>query len=191
MGPTEDDPPAFARPGAPSSSLSLSSTIARPKLKRNDAESVRIFLRSYDQYVTEIEARALKWALTEVVASDALPISMKLYIDDGYLDSSIALGFIPGVSSIDDLTDEILRIFLEEKSSESKETLTLASVDSIVSKKLKMDMRDRSATSRMQGLFISYRTIQRDNGLSWVLEKQPTRCCQPYTLGHQARSSEG
>lgn len=86
---------------------------------------------------------------------------MKLCIDDGYLASSIALGFIPGVSSTDDLTDEILRKFLEATSSESKETLTLASLDSIVSKKLKMDLRDRSATSRMQGLFMSYHTILR------------------------------
>lgn len=49
----------------------------------------------------------------------------------------------------------------------------LSSLDKIVAKHLSRNTSDPSATSRMQGLFISYITLLRRNDLSWVVKEKP------------------
>ena len=99
------------------------------------------------------------------------PFNLKYCLDAEYLQAAILLKRITNVESYDALTDEQLRVFLENKSKESENTITLASLDKIISNSLRMNMNDRDASSRMEGLFISYIMILRRNGLSWVPEK--------------------
>ncbi len=163
--PTEEKP---VRATQQSSVVALASTIKHPYLNKNDSESIRVFLRKYDKYVVEIEARA-KQLGDEMSSTTAKPISLVFCVDAEYLESAIALGFIPGVSRSGELTDEKLRSYLEGKATESKDTITLNSLNALVSKNLRTNMHDPSATSRMQSLFIQYHTLLRKHGVQWVL----------------------
>ena len=88
-----------------------------------------------------------------------------------FLRSTIRLGLIKAVKSYSDLSDVQLRTYLEEKREENVTTLSVAKIDEIVSNELRMDMKDTSATSRMERLFISYDMILDKHGLSWIPEK--------------------
>jgi len=153
-----------------SGNFALSTVINHPTLRKHDSESIRIFLRRYDQYCTEIAERAAQFGDDTV---SARPVQLKFCVDSEYLASAISLGFISGATSLEDLTDAVLRTYLDTKSGASKETVTLSKLDRIVEKQLSMNMSDPSATSRMQGLFISYTTLLRKNGLSWVVTDSP------------------
>ena len=150
--------------------LNISTNINHPTLRKHDAESIRIFLRKYDQYVTEIVERSAQYGDVDA-AGTARPVQLKFCVDSEYLASAIDLGFVDGVDTIEELTDPLLRAYLEKKAETSKETVTLSALDKMVEKHLSMNMSDPSATSRMQGLFISYTTLLRKSGLSWVLKE--------------------
>lgn len=68
------------------------------------------------------------------------------------------------------LSDEVHLNHMSGKAEESKQAVTLDVLDSMVNRHLKMDMKDNSATSRMQTLFESYVTILRRNSLKWWIE---------------------
>ncbi len=54
------------------------------------------------------------------------------------------------VASYEAFTEENLRTFLEKKAEAGKETITLSTLDAVFAKSLRLDMSDRSATSRME-----------------------------------------
>jgi transposase InsO family protein len=160
-------------------SSSVSTSVNYPRLNKANAESIRVFLRLYDQYVEEVRARAQQLVPGEVSTEAVRPVKLKFCVDPEYLESIIALGFIKDVQSYESLTDEILRQFLETKSQESKESVTIDILDKIVDRSLKMDMTDRNAESRMQNLFVSYHGILRRNGIAWLLTAN-----QSVAVGH-------
>jgi len=160
------NPTPSEAPTAGLSNLSIATPINHPTLRRHDAESTRVFLRKYDQYVTEISERAAQYGDTS-----ARPVQLKFCVDSEYLSSAIGLGFIKDITKLEDLTDAVLRTYLDKKAETSKETVTLSSLDRMVDKQLSMNMADPSATSRMQALFISYYSLLRKSGLTWVLEE--------------------
>lgn len=53
--------------------------------------------------------------------------------------------------------------------------MNLASLTDIVSKELQMNMKDRDAKSRIQGLFINYIGIVRRNDLNRIIAKKLNR----------------
>ncbi len=55
----------------------------------------------------------------------------------------------------------------------SEETVTLSSLDElllVIKRSLRMDMKDKIATSRVHIFFISYITVLRNHGPSWILK---------------------
>ena len=149
---------------------SFSTAVAHFKLLRFDVESVRVFLRLYDAYKNEIRARAEQLVL-EVAPSTAeiaRPVNLKYCVEQEYLHTAALLGRIPDVSSYDALTDDQLRLFLEQKAKESSDTITLSMLDKIVHESLRMNMNDNNANSRMEALFVSYVILLRRHGLMWV-----------------------
>lgn len=90
-------------------------------------------------------------------------MNFKYCIDREYLESALALGFIPGVDNYDDIIDTVLRKYIEERSQESKDSLNLVSLNAIISDGLEMDMTDRNAKSRIEPLFFSYQKLLRRN----------------------------
>lgn len=146
----------------------ISTSVNHPRLLRTDAESIRIFLRLYDQYKDEVSARALQLTDNGSSTEAVRPVNLKFCVDADWLESAVTLGFINDAESVDEVTDSILREYLDTKAEASKDTVTVDSIDALVDKELKMDMSDRSATSRMEALFAMYTTMLRRNGLSWI-----------------------
>ena len=160
-------------------SVPISITVSHPRLVETDAESIRTFLRKYDKYCHEIRSRALQIAGGSGAADAVKPIDLKFCIDVEYLESSIALGFIPGVDSYETLTDTEVRNFLNSRAVESKEVVTLDKLDKIVDGELRTNMRNNNATARMKDLFASYYTILSRNGLKWIVTEN-----QKVSVGH-------
>ena len=149
----------------------MTSFANHPRLLNSDAESVRVFLLAYDQYCREVNARAVQLTVSDAVVTETIrPVSIKYCVDAEYIESALLLDLIPGATDYKSLTDDVLRKYLEDKARESKETVSLATLDKIVERKLHMNMSDSSAKSRMQSLFVSYTTLLRRHGLAWVLE---------------------
>lgn len=160
----------------PNAASFVSTSVDHPRLINADASSVRTFLRQYDQYVTEVKERAQQLVATGSVTTEAVrPVNLKFCVDADYLESVIELGLIKdgddqdAVTSVEALTSRTLRSFLNSKVKENKDTVDLSSLDSIIKSQLKMDMSDRNAQSRVENLFISYRTLLRRNGLGWIV----------------------
>ncbi len=98
-------------------SSTLSTTIDHPKLLKTDAESVRVFLRLYDQYVNEVRSRAQQLGGDKSAALEiARPVNLKFCVDAEFLESAISLGFIPGATSYEELDEKTLRTFFRRQS---------------------------------------------------------------------------
>lgn len=81
------------------------------------------------------------------------PVDLKFCMDVDFLESSIDLGFITNDTSYEDLTDEQVRAFVETRSADSKEVVTLEKLDKIVKNELRTNMKNSNAKARMQDLF--------------------------------------
>lgn len=145
-------------------------SVEHPRLICTDAESVRTFLRKYDQYVSELTSRARQLNKCTNVSEPVRAVELKFCVDVDFIESSITLGFVENATSYEKLTDEQLRTFLEGRVQESKDVVTLDTLDKIVKNRLHTDMRNTNAKTRIQDLFASYNTILRNNGLLWIIE---------------------
>lgn len=150
-------------------SQGLRTSITYPKLVRRDGESIRTFLSQYEQYVNEVEERSAQVG-GDTTLEPIRPVSLKFCVEAQWLRSTIRLGFIPDVKDYKDLSDEQLSTYLKSLSAESEDTITLSTLDALVKSKLRMNMREKSASLRMQYLFSSYDTLLEENGLLWVFE---------------------
>ena len=149
----------------PEASPFLAMSVNHPRLVRTDAESIRVFLRLYDQYSKEVTARVEQLTVSPATTEAVRPVNLKYCVDPEYLESAIDLGLIEDVEN-DDLTDIHLRKYLEGKAEESRETVSLEVLDEIVNRELRMNIRDKNARSRMESLFVTYHALLRRNGLS-------------------------
>lgn len=96
-------------------------SVGHPKLKRLDSESIRIFIRRYDAYRTELIARAQQLSGDGVISTEpVIPINIKCCIDPKQLQSAIDLGLIPGVDDYDKLDESMIRKYLDKKMKKSK-----------------------------------------------------------------------
>lgn len=146
------------------------SSVDHPRLTKTDATSIRVFLRAYDQYATEVKERAKQLAAKDVVSTEvARPVNLKFCVDAEWIESLIALDFLDDVTTYEELSDTRLRAYLDDKAVESKEVVTLDVLDDLVAKELRINMADSNAQSRIENLFISYHTLLRRHGLSWLL----------------------
>lgn len=149
----------------------VTTSVDHPWLTRLDAESIRIFLRGYEDYCKEITARAEQLVATGTITAEPIrPVSLKYCIDSEQLQSALDLGFIEGVDDYESLSETALRSFLEGKAQESRKSLTASDLDVLVESELIMDMSIRSARSHMELLFMSYISLLLRNGIKWVLD---------------------
>ena len=140
----------------------VATSVSHPKLLTISPAAIRAFLKNYDAYCRTVIARAKQLQVdgTSSRTTEAVsPVDIKYCVDAQYLTSAIALGLIDGVSSYDELDNITLRRYLDEKSKESKEAISLDSLDEIVERELFMDMKNRHARSRIESLFIDYHAL--------------------------------
>ena len=146
--------------------MGFSLPVDHPRLIQLDAELIRLFLRRNRDYCKAITARAEQLvAAGTITAEPVRPLSLKYCVGSEQLQSALDLGFIEGVEDYYSLTDSDLRSFLEGKSQESRKNLTASGVEKLVESELLVDMSVRSASSRMELLFMSYISMLRRNGL--------------------------
>lgn len=124
-----------------SKSIPMKISIDHSRLLETDSESIRIFLRKYDQFSNEVQARSRRLASRSASTGAARPVDLKFCVDVDLLESSILLGFIKEASSYEHLTDQKVRAFLESRSVESREVVTLEKLDEIVAINLRTNMR--------------------------------------------------
>ena len=162
-----------------STSRFVATSVDHPRLTATDASSIRVFLRSYDSYVTEVQERARQIVDSSVSTEPVKPVNLKFCVDAEWLESTVALGFIEPIDTVEQLTDERFRAYLDSKAEDSKEVVSLSKLDELVSQELRTDMRDANATSRIQNLFVNYMTLLRRHGLSWIIKEN-----QKVAVGH-------
>jgi hypothetical protein len=77
------------------------------------------------------------------------------------------------IDTVEKVDDAILLKWLEEHSSLKKDGLSAAQVNSIVAKKLRINMGETDTEQRIIMLFADYASLLRSNGLSWITEGNP------------------
>lgn len=89
-------------------------------------------------------------AANTITTEPISPVNLKFYVDAEWTDSLIALGFVDSISTVEQLTNEALQDYVDGEAEESKEVITLNSLDEIVKKELHTDIPDSNANSRMR-----------------------------------------
>ena len=85
----------------------VTASVNHPRLHRTDPESIRTFLKLYDQHKEEVLSGAEQITGACTTTNEAArPINIKYCVDPDWLESLITLGFIDDVTSIEALTKE-------------------------------------------------------------------------------------
>lgn len=147
----------------------LGIAVDHPRLAKTDPASVRVFLRKYDQYCHTVVSRAKQLTTSATITEAVLPMELKYCVDTQHFVSLIELGFVPDVTSFDTMSNQTLRAYLDTISAESKNAVTMDSLDDLVRNELVMDMSNGNAKSRMQTLFADYHSLLAKQGVKWVI----------------------
>lgn len=145
-----------------------------PRLVKVDHESIRTFLRNYDQYTNIVLAHAKQFATTgesTVTAESVRPVNLKFCVDGAFRESYITLGFIDVATDYNSLTNEQLRKFLDDRCQDSKGSMMLDSLEAIVDRDLRADMQIKNAATRMKDLLTKYHTTLSRHGLKWIVKE--------------------
>lgn len=94
--------------------------------------------------------------VVRIITESVTLVNLKFCVDPEITEPALALRFTPNFTEYDWLTGKALKGYLEEKSQESKDSVTLETLDGIVRTDLSMDMSDKNANSRMEALSIYY-----------------------------------
>lgn len=149
-------------------------SVEHPLLLRFDSESIRVFLRKYEAYCREVYASASQLTQDSAALLEPIsPVGLIYCVDAEQLKSAIECGMIEGCDNVESLTSNELKRYLESRSQESVSVITEPELAKLVEATLRMDMSVKSATDRMQLLFMEYRSLLRTNGLKWVIERTP------------------
>ena len=143
----------------------VATSVYHPRLLRVDAESIRIFLQMYEQYKREVEFHAQQLTVGGITTETVRLVKLKFCVDLEITESALALGFISGFTDYDKLTDDALMIYLEEKAQDSRDSVTLETLDGLVRVGFRMYMSDKDAKSRTEALFMSYHRFLRIHSL--------------------------
>jgi hypothetical protein len=143
--------------------------ISHPELKQLGQVNVRKFIRMRDAYTRAIAERADQEGVQKLK-----PVSLKYSVDPDLLLSLIDLAqFGTEVDSVDKLTEDHLRTWLESHQEIGKAATSLSHLDSLVSKHLHLRMQEKNIQLRIMTVFTDYTTLLRSNGLSWVIKDAP------------------
>ncbi|KAI0558754.1 hypothetical protein FGB62_189g043 [Gracilaria domingensis] len=102
---------------------------------------------------------------------NVIPASWKMSITETVMETMLEGRFIDA-DSIDDVTDDMIKACLTEKSKIAQNRIRLDHWDKIV-KDVKMDMTIDDAEGRVYNLVVNYRNALRDHGYSEAITKNP------------------
>lgn len=151
--------------------FSTTATINHPKLSRADPERICKFLFLYDQYFKVMLALEKQLGKRKMGTEAARSVDIQFFVYIEVLTSSIALDLITSVTSYEDLTEDVLQAHLGKEPSESRATVALSSLGSILKGELKsIDMKTSDASARTSKLFIIYHSLLHRTDFPWLPE---------------------
>lgn len=138
-----------------------------PQLTEKDARGIRAFLREYDQYVSEVTERGRQIVGDHIQSTDIVkPFQIKFCCDFECLESIIDLYLFPSVAMYDDLIDGTLRPYLDSKAVSSKDIVAIDTLDRLLKNRIRILMNEKDAQSRIENLFIIYKSLLRRHSFS-------------------------
>jgi len=152
-----------------------------PKLRTVTPRTIRTFLADYDQYVQEINERHAQRTSTiedQATIQPAAAVSMKFCVDAAWLKAATFMGIFKDpqgklVSTVNDLDDMTLRLYLETQAKTNKSEMDISTLDRHIKRKLRMNMNNDSDESRMFNLFINHYILLEKMGCEWVITDAP------------------
>lgn len=84
-----------------------------PLLTATDPESIRLFLRRYDQCATTMLSRTCQFATETLTSETIIPVDLKFCLDPEFLEYQNYLELIKDAISYAELTNEQVRAFLK------------------------------------------------------------------------------
>lgn len=147
------------------------SSVDHPRLTKTEALFIRVFLYAYNQYATEVKEHAKQPTANDIVSTEiSRPVNLKFCVDSEWVKSLIALKLLDDGLMYDDLNDERLQKYLDDRSIKSKEVVNLKVLYDLVAKNLRINVADLNSQSRIKNLFVSYHRILYRNGLFFLLK---------------------
>jgi len=163
--------------------------VSHPELRRLGRKNVRTFLKERECYLLRVKD-------AQNSGSNVLPVSLVSSVDRDLLLSTIPLGvFGSSVQEIDDLTDEILEKWLEDKDSVALESISLEELEGAVNSSVRINVNEPDAEMRIISLFSDYRTLLRNKKWERLIDDSPktaiehvTRLLKPDVLRQRIES---
>ena len=80
---------------AANSSKFVATSVDHPRLTEADASSIRVFLRAYDQYATELKERSRQVLSEDSLSTEVVkPVNLKFCVDAEWLESTVGNRFL-------------------------------------------------------------------------------------------------
>ncbi len=101
------------------------------------------------------------------------PITLKASFDTDLLLSLVTLDEFPGVSKIEDVTEEQIEAWLAAKDDVALHQLSLEDLEAAVTSNVRINLNQPDATLRIMGLFSDYTTLLRSKKLGRASNVEP------------------
>jgi hypothetical protein len=150
--------------------------ISHPVLAKLDSGSIRAFAKARVQYERSITQRRGQEGGTAVVAA-----SIVSSIDDDILSTLCEFDYMGVGKTPKTLTDSDLQRWLDKHASSSQEDMSELDIDELVTKSLRINVREKDAHMRIMRLFADYASLLREHGIYWLIAKNPKKCTKHIT----------
>ena len=146
----------------------LFTPISHPELKQLGQKYIHTFLREWDRYLLCIQDSCNSSGTT------VNPIRLRSAIDVDLLQSLIELEeFGEEIDSINMLSDDVLRQWLEEHQGEALYTMTVEQLETIVKSSVRMNIKEPDPKLRALRLFSDYKTMLRTKKWEHLIKDNP------------------
>jgi len=137
-----------------------------PELKQLGRRVIHAFLEERARYLRLVaDARGQ--------GSTMRPVSLVSSVKFELLKALVALKTFPGIQSVDNLKNDILKKWLENQDKVTVDTCSVDELDSAVKKKLFMKMKEPDASMRVMNVFTDYLELLSERKMDSFVEENP------------------
>ena len=144
----------------------LFTPISQPVLRKLRHKNIRKFLRDRENYLLKIED-------AKTSGSTVKPISVVSSVDRDLLQSLLDIGELDEVESLEQLTDDVLKKWLETQVAEDFDSLTVDSLRSAIKRNVRMNVHETDPKLRVKTLFTDFVSFLRSKNWSDLIKKNP------------------
>ena len=132
----------------------LFTPIAHPELCRLGQKRIHAFLRERERYLLHIND-------AQATGSSISAISLKSSLDPDLLLSLVEFDEFDGVISVNELSEEALKNWLDDKETVNFDTLTTTELENSIRPSVRMKINEKDPELRIKALFVDYKTFLR------------------------------